>query len=128
MPSQFLTSTTRKILIVKTGSSYPDLVARRGDFEDWFLAGMQVDPNQTKIVDVGNGRPLPAYDQVSGVVITSSHAMVTEHQAWSERTAEWLPGAIERGIPIPKLDGDKRPFFIRFQTVKHISESLSQRR
>jgi GMP synthase (glutamine-hydrolysing) len=82
----------KKILIVKTGSSYRDLVARRGDVEDWFLAGMQVGANQIIIVDVGNGRPLPAYDQVSGVVITGSHAMVKEHQAWSERTAEWLPG------------------------------------
>jgi GMP synthase (glutamine-hydrolysing) len=33
------------------------------------------------------------------VVITGSHAMVTGHREWSERTARWLRGAVERGIP-----------------------------
>jgi hypothetical protein len=28
-----------KILIIKAGSTMPSLAARRGDFEDWILAG-----------------------------------------------------------------------------------------
>ncbi|UCC87581.1 MAG: gamma-glutamyl-gamma-aminobutyrate hydrolase family protein, partial [Anaerolineales bacterium] len=89
----------KKILIIKAGSSFPSLVSRRGDFEDWILSGMQISPDQAMIVDVCQAGPLPVYHAISGVVITGSHAMVTEHQAWSERTAAWLPGAIERGIP-----------------------------
>ncbi|MDZ7339705.1 MAG: glutamine amidotransferase, partial [candidate division KSB1 bacterium] len=45
------------------------------------------------------GEPLPEYDEISAIVITGSHAMVTDHADWSERTAAWLPGAIARKIP-----------------------------
>jgi GMP synthase (glutamine-hydrolysing) len=88
-----------KLLIVKVGSTFPALAARRGDFEDWILLGLQVDQCQIRVVDVVRGVPLPAYDEISGVVVTGSHAMVTERQPWSENTASWLAGAIERGMP-----------------------------
>ncbi len=32
----------KPILIVKTGGTYPDMAARYGDFEDWFIARMAV--------------------------------------------------------------------------------------
>jgi GMP synthase (glutamine-hydrolysing) len=51
------------------------------------------------VVDVRNGVPLPARSDVSGVVITGSEAMVTEHHAWSERAAEWLRRVVEQGTP-----------------------------
>lgn len=77
----------------------PSLAARRGDFEDWILAGIGVGIKQTAVVDVRNGGSLPPYEHISGVVITGSHAMVTEHRDWSERTVLWLRGAVERKIP-----------------------------
>lgn len=61
---------------------------------------MQVDSDSAIIVDVFSGSPLPGFDGISGVVISGSHAMITEHQDWSERTVEWLLGAVERQIPI----------------------------
>lgn len=61
---------------------------------------MQVDSDSAIIVDVCNGSPLPGFDGISGVVISGSHAMITEHQDWSERIVEWLLGAVERQIPI----------------------------
>ena len=61
---------------------------------------MQVDSDSAIIVDVCSGSPLPGFDGISGVVISGSHAMITEHQDWSERTVEWLQGAVERQIPI----------------------------
>lgn len=88
-----------KILIIKAGSTMPSLAARRGDFEDWISAGMGVDIKRAAIVDVRNGGSLPPYEHISGVVITGSHAMVTEHRDWSERTARWLRGAFERKLP-----------------------------
>jgi GMP synthase (glutamine-hydrolysing) len=90
----------KNILITKVGRTMPPLASRRGDFEDWILAGMQVDKGQAKVVDVLEGDTPPSYDEISGVVITGSHAMVTDHEDWSEGIADWLPGAIERGIPI----------------------------
>ena len=88
-----------KILIVKVGEAFPALRSKRNDFEDWVMTGMQINSDSVAVVDVRAGEPLPGYEEVAGVVITGSHAMVTEHHAWSERTAAWLPGAVERQIP-----------------------------
>jgi GMP synthase (glutamine-hydrolysing) len=87
------------MLIIKTGATLPTMAARRGDFEDWILAGLGTDVDRTMVVDVYNGDILPAYCDVCGAVITGSNAMVTDHHDWSERTAAWLRGAVERDIP-----------------------------
>ena len=88
-----------KVVIIKTGSTLPALLAKRGDFEDWTLAGMQGANGNVVVVDAQDGAPLPDYDEIAGAVITGSHAMVTEHEPWSERVAAWLPGLVARGIP-----------------------------
>jgi GMP synthase (glutamine-hydrolysing) len=87
-------------LIIQTGSTFPALSARRGDFTDWVLAGMGLTRASALVADVEHGGELPGCDQLAGVVITGSHAMVTQHLDWSERTAEWLAGAAARHIPI----------------------------
>ena len=89
-----------KPLIIQTGSTFPSWRARKGDFADWVLAGMELTRQAVILADVQNGGALPGYDKVSGIVITGSHAMVTEHLDWSERTAEWLVKAVARRIPI----------------------------
>lgn len=60
---------------------------------------MGVNGDETLVVDVVKGGPLPAYDAVAGVVVTGSHSMVTEHLDWSERTAQWLAGAAAQQVP-----------------------------
>jgi GMP synthase (glutamine-hydrolysing) len=90
----------RQFLIVKTGSTLPALLAQRGDFEDWFISGMGLSGDKVRIVDVCKGVPLPGFNEISGVVVTGSHDMVTDRLAWSERTAEWLCRAVEAGLPI----------------------------
>jgi GMP synthase (glutamine-hydrolysing) len=90
----------RIILIIKVGSTLPAILAGRGDFEDWIAAGLGVDRKQVHVTALTNGDKLPDYKLISGVVITGSHFMVTEHRDWSEYAAKWLPGAVERRIPI----------------------------
>lgn len=89
-----------KVLIVKTGSTFPSLTSKKGDFEEWVISGMGIDIRDTFVVNVPNDWSFPEYREISGIVITGSHTMVTEHQDWSERTAEWLPAAIDRNIPL----------------------------
>ncbi len=91
---------TKPILIIKTGSTYPSLAKHKGDFEDWILAGLGIDPARAQIVDVTRGAALPEPAALSGVVITGSHAMVTEKRPWSERAAVWLKGAVEAQTPV----------------------------
>jgi len=91
---------SKKLLIIKTGDTLPELNSKRGDFEDWILAGMQLRREEVIIADVPRGAELPGYNTISGIAITGSHTMITDHYDWSERTAEWLRGAVERSIPV----------------------------
>lgn len=90
----------KKILIIKTGTTIPELISRKGDFEDMIIRGMGINYNDTLVIDVTSGGCLPEFSKISGVVITGSHEMVTDHHDWSERTAIWLRQAIDTSIPI----------------------------
>ena len=88
-----------KILVIKTGSTFPYLISRRGDFEQWILSGIEIELKSALIADVSRGAPLTGFDEISGVIISGSHAMVTEHHDWSERTAKWLLEGAKKRIP-----------------------------
>ncbi len=87
------------ILIIKTGSTLPGLKAKRGDFEDWIRQGMGLSAPHVAVVDVASGEDLPPARACAGIAITGSHDMVSERLPWSERTAEWLCGAVRAGVP-----------------------------
>lgn len=89
-----------RIVILKVGTTLPSLISKKGDFEDWIIAGMGLGKDEREVVDVQNGAALPAYEEIFGAVITGSHDNVTEHHPWSERLAGWLPEAVKRRIPI----------------------------
>ena len=88
-----------KLLILKLGDTLPELSARRGDFENWFIIGLGLDADDLAVFDPRTGADFPALEQVAGLVLTGSHSMVTEQLDWSERTAEWTKIAVEAGIP-----------------------------
>jgi GMP synthase (glutamine-hydrolysing) len=89
----------RKLLILKLGETLSDLAARRGDFEDWFIAGLGLDLSLIQVFDPRSGADFPPLDEISGLLLTGSHSMVTERQDWSERAAQWTKSAVEAGIP-----------------------------
>lgn len=88
------------ILIVKLGSTFPELAAREGDFEDWVAERLGLPADQIHVLDPVAGDPFPYPENFSGVVLTGSHAMVTDRLPWSERTAAWLPEVVEAGVPL----------------------------
>ena len=90
----------KQMIILKTGGTFPELVSEKGDFEDWTLAGMDINSEDVQVMDVVRQDTLPAYHEIAGIVITGSHAMVTEKRDWSQRLEAWLPTAVEREIPI----------------------------
>lgn len=90
----------RPLLIIKTGSTFPALARKRGDFEDWIVAGLGLAPGQCIIANVEKGTALPEPATVGSVIITGSHAMVTEQRDWSEKTAVWLKKAVLLQIPV----------------------------
>jgi GMP synthase (glutamine-hydrolysing) len=87
-------------LIVKTGSTLPALLERRGDYEDWIAAGMGLPRDAVDVVRVADGETLPDPAAPSGVVVTGSAAYVSDRAAWSERTGTWLADAVRAGTPV----------------------------
>ena len=87
----------KRIALIKTGSTIPDIKKQLGDFELWFSEGLGV--SDLLQVDVFDGEALPQKDQLSAIVITGSPAMVSAREGWSERTAAWLAAVVGQGVP-----------------------------
>ncbi|MBN1140265.1 MAG: glutamine amidotransferase [Deltaproteobacteria bacterium] len=94
-----MTETRKSWLIVKMGSTFPALKERLGDFEDWILAGMGVPRQQAEVVHPPAGDPLPDPEGFAGIVMTGSHAMVSDRERWSESLAPWLQRVAAQGVP-----------------------------
>lgn len=90
----------RRILIVKTGTTLPELRRHRGDYEDWIAAGLGVPARRLEVAAVYDGAALPDPAVLSGVVVTGSSAMVSHREPWSESTAAWLREGVARGLMV----------------------------
>ncbi len=90
----------KPVLIVKTGQTFPAIVAQHGDFDDWIISAMALPRDQVLIASPFLSHPLPAADDISGIVITGSHAMVSDREEWSVRTADWLKAVAATNIPM----------------------------
>ena len=89
----------KPLLIIKTGSAFASLQSEFGDFDDFVLSQMPGIGN-VLVATVFKRIWLPAYDTVSGVIITGSHAMVTDREDWSEFVAKWLRGIAANTLPV----------------------------
>jgi GMP synthase (glutamine-hydrolysing) len=88
------------LLVIKAGETVPSISAKRRDFETWIAAGAGLSLADVSVVRVFRGEPLPEPENVPGVIITGSAAMVTDREPWSESTAAWLQRAVKLGKPI----------------------------
>ena len=88
----------KPIALIKTGGTIDQIKSQHGDFEEWFAEGMGV--SDLLQIDVFRQQPLPAAETLAAIVITGSAAMVSAREDWSERTAEWLGKAVQKGIPV----------------------------
>lgn len=88
------------ILILKTGSTIPEIVDTLGDFEGWIMAGMNIPEDCFKTVAVYEGEPLPAIKDISAIVITGSPAMVTDDLPWIKASEHLVRSAIAAQIPV----------------------------
>lgn len=90
----------KPLLIVKAGATYPEMATRFGDFDDWIKCYLDLSGSAVQTVSPYAGEVLPDAAAYGGVLITGSHAMVTDRHAWSERTSHWIRGVVEAGIPL----------------------------
>jgi len=90
----------KPLLIIKTGQTFPTIATRYGDFEDWIISGIAVSRENFLIISPFLSQPLPPATEISGVIITGSHAMVSDAEAWSVKTANWLRDIAATKIPL----------------------------
>lgn len=95
-------SSLRRVAIVKTGATYPELCRSFGDFEDWIRDGLDPLKERLEIV-VANPRAglgMPALSTFDGIVISGSHAMLSDNEDWMRSLAGRLRLAVDQGIPV----------------------------
>ncbi|HSX61578.1 MAG TPA: glutamine amidotransferase [Tahibacter sp.] len=85
----------RRVLVLQTGTTLPQVAARHGDFAAWFMRAAGLSRHDVEVARVDRGDPLPAANRFSAVLVTGSASMVTEREGWSEHTAEWLAAAVQ---------------------------------
>ena len=90
----------RPLLIVQTGSTHDHIRERLGDFHDWIAAGLRDGGAEVVVFDAQGDAPPPAPDTVAGIVLTGSHAMVSEREPWSEALVPWLQQAVQAETPV----------------------------
>ncbi len=89
----------KNIYVIKAGTTFPSVKEEHGDFDLWTIRSMGIRHDEAVTIDIQEMEPLPEYSECKGVVITGSHAMVTEHLPWSDLLLDWIPGLIKREIP-----------------------------
>lgn len=88
----------KQIALIKTGCTVEQIKPRHGDFENWFADGLGV--TDLLQIDVFRNEALPALENLAGIVVTGSPAMVSVKLDWSERTARWLRQAVQTNISV----------------------------
>lgn len=90
----------KKLYIIKTGTTFPSTGKQFGDFDRWTAMALGSAEVKIAIVDAEHGDSLPPEDKCAGVVITGSHAMVTDNAPWSIKLEKWLALLIEASTPV----------------------------
>jgi GMP synthase (glutamine-hydrolysing) len=89
----------RNFIIIKAGTTFPKTAKQYGDFEDWTLNGLGMTAEQVSVVDAVCEKQLPPSKDCSGVIVTGSHAMITDREEWSERLIEWIAELVDAQVP-----------------------------
>lgn len=92
----------RPILILKAGSLdfHPPFLDLHGDTEHTFFTGCGLPPEETEVIDIQSGAPLPDLGGHAAVIVSGSGAMVSDLEPWMERSADWLRKAVAADVPV----------------------------
>lgn len=90
----------KALTIIKAGSTFPATRNRLGDFEDWIIRASGLAERTVSVVHIMDGEALPPVEKLSGVIITGSHAMLTDRDSWMLELETWIPKVIEHNTPL----------------------------
>jgi GMP synthase (glutamine-hydrolysing) len=90
----------KKLLIIKAGKTYPSIRKAMGDFEDWVISRIEIPGPDVLVHSTYEQSDPPDFNEISAVIITGSHAMVTSKSGWIKRLSAWLQQAARARIPL----------------------------
>lgn len=90
----------KKTLIIKTGTTFPRILKNHGDFEDYIMNQAGLPRDSVIVAPVYETSFLPEIKEISSVIITGSHSMVTDNSLWSNEVASWLRNLENKHIPV----------------------------
>jgi len=90
----------KNLYIFKVGETFEHTKDQLGDFDEWVRNCVHDEELTIKTVDILKGEPLPPFGSAMAVIITGSHAMVTEEHPWSVAIEEWIRQAAKYPIGI----------------------------
>ncbi|MBL4659834.1 MAG: glutamine amidotransferase [Alcanivoracaceae bacterium] len=91
---------TKIIAIIQTGQPVKSALQKYGDFDAWFIKAMDIDRKKTKTFRVYDELVFPEIEDIAGLIITGSPAMLTQELDWSEITIHWLKRFLDLEIPV----------------------------
>ncbi len=89
----------KKLYIIKAGTTFSSTLERFGDFDDWVKAALGELAVPVEVIDVVQGSPLPEPGECSAVIVTGSHAMVTDNLLWSLALEAWISLLLADSVP-----------------------------
>jgi GMP synthase (glutamine-hydrolysing) len=92
--------TRKKLLLLKAGSTFPDVAQRLGDFDDWIIEGLKLPRDAVDVLEIWrDGVVLPEPEHCAGAIMTGAHAMVTDRLPWMRAAMAWLQRLVASGVP-----------------------------
>lgn len=90
----------KKILIIKCGEAFPKIKEQFGDFDEMIMETAGVSKKNVIVSSVYQDiNSLPSLQEIGAIIITGSHAMVTNYEEWSVNLAAWLRDIQKEKIP-----------------------------
>jgi GMP synthase (glutamine-hydrolysing) len=89
----------KRLYIIKAGTTFPNIAGQLGDFDKWTVDALGAPGQAISIVDAEHGAPLPPVLDCAGVIVTGSHAMVTDDLPWIRALAAWVALLLDADVP-----------------------------
>ncbi len=83
----------RPVLVVKTGTTNPEVIDQHGDYDAWFAAHLRALGVDSVVCPAFAGAALPDPEAYDGVILTGSPLSVRDEAPWMQTLAAWTLAA-----------------------------------
>lgn len=90
----------KKLYIIKCGSTFESMRKELDDFEHWIINKFENKDIDVSIIDAQQNSNLPMPRKTDAIILTGSHSMVTDEEAWSLELEKWLKNVVNDEVPL----------------------------